>query len=75
MNDKGMVELEQRNKFSIGETIEIMVPTGENETVTVRSIEDEDGVFMESAPHPKQKIFVDFGRAIPAGYLLRRKEG
>ena len=75
MNDKGMVELEQRNKFSIGETIDIMVPTGENETVTVRSIEDEDGVFMESAPHPKQKIFVDFGRAIPAGYLLRRKEG
>ncbi len=75
MNDKGMVELEQRNKFSIGETIEIMVPTGENETVTVRSIEDEDGVFMESAPHPKQKIFVDFGRAIPTGYLLRRKEG
>lgn len=75
MNDKGMVELEQRNKFSIGETIEIMVPTGENETVTVRSIEDEDGVFMESAPHPKQKIFVDFGRAIPVGYLLRRKEG
>ena len=75
MNDKGMVESEQRNKFSIGETIEIMVPTGENETVTVRSIEDEDGVFMESAPHPKQKIFVDFGRAIPAGYLLRRKEG
>ena len=73
-NEKGYMQLEQRNKFSIGETIEIMVPSGENEEVLVRAIEDEEGNPMESAPHPKQKIFVDFGREIPEGYLLRRKE-
>lgn len=74
VTEKGLVELEQKNKFSVGETIEIMVPTGENEEVVVRSIEDGEGNPMESAPHPKQKIFVDFGRDIPVGYLLRRKE-
>ena len=73
-NEKGYMQLEQRNKFSIGETIAIMVPSGENEEVLVRAIEDDEGNPMESAPHPKQKIFVDFGREIPEGYLLRRKE-
>jgi len=74
INEKGWIELEQKNKFSVGETIEIMVPTGENEEVIVKAIEDEEGNPMESAPHPKQKIFVDFGREISVGYLLRRKE-
>ncbi|MEE1312978.1 MAG: U32 family peptidase [Lachnospiraceae bacterium] len=73
-NEKGYMELEQRNKFSVGETIEIMIPSGENIEVKVHAIEDEDGNPMESAPHPKQKIFVDFGQEIPEGYLLRRKE-
>lgn len=73
-NDRGFVQLEQKNKFSVGETIEIMIPSGENELVVVKAIEDEEGNPMESAPHPKQKIFVDFGKEIPVGYILRRKE-
>ncbi|MDD4369605.1 MAG: U32 family peptidase [Anaerostipes sp.] len=73
-NEKGFVKLEQRNKFSVGETIEIMIPDGENLELTVRGIEDEKGMAMESAPHPKQEIYVDFGEKIPEGYLLRRKE-
>lgn len=73
-NDKGWTALEQKNKFCVGDTIEIMIPSGENEQVQVQEMEDEDGNPMESAPHPKQKIFVDFGREIPQGYLLRRKE-
>lgn len=73
-NKKGYALLEQKNKFLVGETIEVMVPDGENRRVTVKAIEDEDGVSMESAPHPRQMIYVDFGEEIPEGYLLRRKE-
>ena len=42
-NDKGYALLEQKNKFSVGETIEVMIPDGTNKEVVVRAIEDEDG--------------------------------
>lgn len=51
-----------------------MIPDGTNLEVTVKAIEDEGGNPMESAPHPKQMIYVDFGQKIEEGYLLRRKE-
>lgn len=73
-NEKDYVLLEQKNKFSVGETIEVMVPNGDNKLLTVKAIEDEDGNLQESAPHPKQMVYVDFGEKIPEGYLLRRKE-
>lgn len=69
-----MYGLEQRNKFSVGESIEVMKPNGENITVTVKAITDENGVPMESCPHPKQKIFVDLGIPLSELDLLRRKE-
>ena len=64
----------QRNKFSVGEQIEVMNPNGENIQVTVKEILDEDGNQMESAPHPKQMLYVDFGQKIEPGWILRRKE-
>lgn len=73
-NEKGLYQLEQRNKFSVGETIEVMVPDGRNLEVVVKQIFDEDGNEMESAPHPKQKLFVDFGVELEIGWILRRKE-
>ena len=56
-NEEGLYRIEQRNKFSVGEEIEIMKPDGENLTVTVKRIVDEDGADMESAPHPKQVLY------------------
>ena len=46
-NEEGLYRIEQRNKFSVGEEIEIMKPDGENLTVTVKRIVDEDGADME----------------------------
>ena len=73
-NEKGMYRLEQRNKFSVGEEIEVMKPDGSNIPVTVRAITDEEGNAMESAPHPKQVLYVDLGRELSAFDILRRKE-
>lgn len=72
--EEGLYELEQRNKFSVGETIEIMKPTGENIQATVKRIMDEDGQDMESCPHPKQKIYADFGLELDTYDLLRKKD-
>ncbi|MDO5292165.1 MAG: U32 family peptidase [bacterium] len=73
-NAEGLYELEQRNKFSVGEELEIMKPSGENIMATVKRITDEDGADMESCPHPKQKIFVDFGVELNEFDIIRRKE-
>ncbi|MGN0314419.1 MAG: U32 family peptidase [Fusicatenibacter sp.] len=70
----GHYAIEQRNKFSLGEQIEIMKPDGENIAVTVRGIWDEDGNPMESAPHPKQKLFIDLGMEMNEFDILRRQE-
>lgn len=73
-NEQGFYELEQRNKFSVGEEIEAMNPDGTNLFVKVERIEDEDGNEMESAPHPKQKIFIKTDKKLELGWVLRRKE-
>lgn len=70
----GACRIEQRNKFSVGEEIEIMKPDGRNVLATVLSIADEDGVSMESAPHPQQKLAVRLSGMAERYDLLRRKE-
>lgn len=73
-NEAGLYAIEQRNKFSVGETIEIMKPNGDNINVTVKQIVDEDGKQQMSAPHPKQKLWVDLGCELTTYDILRRKE-
>ena len=70
-----MCKIEQRNKFSVGETIEIMKPNGDNLPVVVWKILDEEGNEMESAPHPKQILYVEVKGGTPEVYdILRRSE-
>lgn len=73
-NEKGMYRIEQRNKFCVGETIEVMKPNGENIEVIVKAIEDENGNPQESAPHPKQVLYIDLGTPLSEHDILRRKE-
>ena len=73
-NEKGWYKTEQRNKFSVGEMIEVMKPDGRNVEVTVKAIYDEDGNPMESCPHPKQTLYIDLGMDLDQYDILRRKE-
>ena len=70
----GLYPFEQRNKFSVGDAIEIMKPNGENLEVIVRRLVDEDGNDVESAPHPKQKLWIDVDAPLAPWDILRRKE-
>lgn len=67
------VQIEQRNKFSAGEIIEIMKPDGSNVETKVLSIRNEAGEEMESAPHPQQKLKVLLDAPADRYDLLRRK--
>ena len=70
----GLYRIEQRNKFSVGETIEIMKPDGRNIETTVKRIVDEEGNEQESAPHPKQVLYVKLDHEASQYDILRRAE-
>ena len=74
IDERGYVQITQRNKFTVGETIEIMKPDGANVVVPVKAIYDEEGNSAESAPHPQQKLFVDLGGGVQVYDILRRSE-
>ena len=74
VTEEGLGRITQRNKFSVGETIEVMKPNGENVEVKVQRILDEDGNSVESAPHPQQRLYVDLGIELCQYDLLRRQE-
>ena len=74
VREDGCCRIEQKNKFFVGEQIEIMKPDGRNVLVTVKGITDEDGNAMESAPHPKQILWVDLGSEVSPYDILRRSE-
>ena len=73
-NLDGYYSLEQRNKFWVGEEIEVMKPNGDNIVVKVLKIMDENGQEMESAPHPQQQLWIDLGMQLEEFDILRRQE-
>ena len=72
-NENGY-KITQRNKFVVGEKIEVMKPNGENIEVEVKGIYTEDGESRESAPHPKEVLYVDLGIELEEFDILRRAE-
>ena len=73
-NEDGMYRIEQRNKFSVGEVIEVMKPNGQNIEAVVKRLVDEEGREMESCPHPQQVFYVDLGIELEEYDILRRQE-
>ena len=72
VDGEGRCRLEQKNKFSVGEELELMKPDGRNIPVTVRGIWDMEGNPQESCPHARQIIDVDLGTAAEPFDILRR---
>ncbi len=70
----GLYSIEQKNKFSVGETIEVMKPNGDNIEVEVKRIVNEKGVDVDSAPHPKEMLWIDLGIELDRYDIIRRKE-
>ncbi len=69
----GLVHIVQRNKFCVGEVIEIMKPDGQNVPATVEKIYNEEGEEMSSAPHAKQQLWLRLS-GMPDKYDLLRME-
>ena len=71
INDKGLVRIEQRNKFCVGDEIEIMKPNGDNVLTKVQAMYNEEGEAMESCPHPKQIVYLQLDKQPDVYDILR----
>ena len=71
--EKG-VRIEQKNKFCVGDEIEIMKPDGQNVAAKVLSLTTTDGEAVESAPHPRQVLWVGLDARGEKYDLLRVKK-
>lgn len=73
VTEDGLVYFEQKNKFAVGDTIELMMKDGENRIAVVEAMWNSYGEPVESCPHPGERI----GMKLSAGAekrLIMRKE-
>jgi putative protease len=73
VDERGFARIEQRNKFSVGDRIELMKPKGENIETTVLALYDENGEPVDSAPHPKQVLYLSLDKQPEVYDILRVK--
>lgn len=73
VNDEGFYGFEQKNKFSVGDEIEVMRCDGTVHNVTVRRMTDDAGNEIESCPHPGQMIYIDAGMELSEYDMMRKR--
>ncbi len=73
--ETGYAVVEQRNKMSVGEEIEIFGPDIEFFAMDITEMYDhETGEPIESAPHPQQIIRMKMSKPVKSDYILRKKK-
>lgn len=70
----GLTNVEQRNKFSVGDTVEIFGPRTAYYEETITEMYNEEGEPIESAPHPQQKLKIRFERTPEEGFIMRKRK-
>lgn len=73
VDERGYAKFEQKNKFCVGDTIEIMKPDGSNIYTKVLSMYNDEGESVESCPHSRQTLYVELADK-PEPYDLMRVE-
>lgn len=66
--------LEQRNHFRVGEVLEVLVPEGENSSLVVEHMYNEEGIAIEKAPHAQMTVYLPSEKPLPIMSILRREQ-
>lgn len=72
--ETGMAKVEQRNKMSLGETIEIIGPDEKLIPITLEALFDEQMNPIDSAPHAQQIIYIPVPTAVNEMDILRKRK-
>lgn len=69
----GTAYMTQRNRFFVGDTLDVLPPSGVPFNITVETMLNDKGEQIEVAPHAMQKLTMPANTVIPSGSLLRKK--
>lgn len=69
----GVATITQRNKFYVGDTLDVLPPSGVPFTVVAQTLTNEHGEQVDSAPHAMQKLYMRVDTEIPADSVIRKK--
>ena len=72
-SDANVAVITQRNKFLVGDTLDILPPDGCSFEVKCLRLVNEDGEDVPAAPHPMQRLYMTADRFIPEGSVIRKK--
>ncbi len=70
-DDHGLITVEQRNKFCVGEVLNILSPVSYGLEFRVEQIYDADGEMKDSAPHPQEIVKINCPYNLQEGDILR----
>lgn len=71
IKENGLVVFEQKNKFSVGDVIEVMKTSGENLHATVVEMYNAAGEAIENCPHPQEEIWIKVTEDLEEGDIMR----
>lgn len=72
--ETGLAKVEQRNKMSLGDEIEVFGPYTDYFTQRIDVLLDEEGQPIESAPHPQQIVKIKMARPVLEKFMLRKRK-
>ena len=72
--DTKMAVVEQRNKMTVGEEIEVFGPYTDYFSQKLEVLLDEEGNPIESAPHPQQILQIKMERPVSENFMLRKRK-
>lgn len=64
--------VEQRNRFEIGDTLELFSPNADVRTFTLEKMYDEDFNLITTARHPQQKLYLEIPYSVNEYDMLRK---
>ena len=70
--ETGYAVIEQRNKFSVGEEIEVMPAKGDSYSMIVTELINANGESVDAAPHPQEILKMKFDKPVHKFDMLRK---
>lgn len=71
--EDGTIYFEQKNKFAVGDTIELMLQNGENKPAVVEAMWDAYGEPVGNCPHPGEKIRMKLNVPVERRVIMRKE--
>jgi putative protease len=73
-SEKKMALVEQRNRFAVGDVLEVFGPHTAPQAVEVKTMYDTTGQTVDSAPHPQQQLYLKVDFPLEPFAMLRTKK-